>query len=85
MSKRINVILPEETLRVMDRLAKPRERSRFISKAIHYYVEEVGRTHIREQLKEGAITRAERDLEIAADWFDLEQEVWPTDHQRNRK
>lgn len=31
---------------------------------------------VQAQLQQGAICRAERDLNFAADWFDLEEEVW---------
>jgi metal-responsive CopG/Arc/MetJ family transcriptional regulator len=38
MSKRINVILPEETVRVLDRVSSKGDRSRLISAAVLYYV-----------------------------------------------
>lgn len=31
---------------------------------------------LRELLKEGAIEMSERDLQIAQEWFPLEEEVW---------
>jgi CopG family transcriptional regulator/antitoxin EndoAI len=32
---------------------------------------------LKEQLKEGAIRRAERDRQLAEEWFSLEEEAWP--------
>jgi len=76
MSVRINVILPEETVRVLDRLAPRGGRSRLISDAVMYYVSSRGKSNLAGQLKAGALANAERDLAIAEEWFPLEQEAW---------
>jgi metal-responsive CopG/Arc/MetJ family transcriptional regulator len=36
--KRINIVLPEATIRTIDRMAMPGERSRFIDQAVRHYV-----------------------------------------------
>jgi len=76
MSKRINIVLPDTTIKVLDRLAPKGDRSRFISQAVLHYVESVGKQNLREQLKAGYKANAERNLEIAAEWFPLEEEAW---------
>ena len=76
MHQRINITLPEETLRLVDRVAKKRDRSQFIDRALKYYIDQVGRANLRKQLKEGAIRRAERNLQLAGEWFPLEEEAW---------
>jgi CopG family transcriptional regulator/antitoxin EndoAI len=76
MSKRINVILPDSTLRVLERVAGKGDRSRFISQAVLYYVHNHGAAHLRERLKQGALANAKLDLEIAEEWFPVEQEAW---------
>ncbi|MCI0538460.1 MAG: ribbon-helix-helix domain-containing protein [Verrucomicrobiales bacterium] len=81
MYQRINITLPEETLGLIDRLAKTGDRSRFIDRAIRYYVEAVGKANLKSLLKEGAINRAERDLRLAEEWFTLEEETWPKDRK----
>jgi CopG family transcriptional regulator/antitoxin EndoAI len=81
MYQRINITLPEETLGLIDRLAKAGDRSRFIDRAIRYYVEAVGKANLKNLLKEGAISRAERDLRLAEEWFILEEETWPKDRK----
>jgi len=81
MSVRINVVLPEETVRVLDRVAPKGNRSRLISDAVLHYVSTRGKMNLAEQLKAGARANATRDLAIAEEWFPLEEEVW----QRQQK
>jgi CopG family transcriptional regulator/antitoxin EndoAI len=76
MYQRINITLPEETVRLLDRVAAKGERSRLIAEAITYYVGATGRAHLRKRLREGAIRRAERDLRFAREWFSLDEEAW---------
>jgi CopG family transcriptional regulator/antitoxin EndoAI len=74
--KRINITLPEETIGLLDRVAKKRERSGFIDRAIKHYVAETGTANLRRQLKEGYEHQAARDLETAEAWFALDDEAW---------
>ena len=78
MSKRINIILPDKTVAVLDRVASRGTRSRFIDRAVRHYVETQGMASLREQLKAGYLANAERDLAMAAEWFPLEEEAWRT-------
>ena len=78
MSKRINIILPDKTVAVLDRVASKGTRSRFIDRAVRHYVESQGRASLRERLKAGYQANAERDLAMAAEWFPLEEEAWQT-------
>jgi CopG family transcriptional regulator / antitoxin EndoAI len=75
MSKRINIILPEKTVAVLDRVTTKGSRSRFIDRAVLHYIETRGKQSLREQLREGYRANAERDLAIAAEWFPLEEEA----------
>ena len=74
--RRINITLPEETVRLIDRVAPKGDRSRLIAEAVTRYVESTGRAKLRRQLKDGAIRRSERDRQLAADWFTLDNEAW---------
>jgi CopG family transcriptional regulator/antitoxin EndoAI len=76
MTKRINVILPEETIRVLDRVAPKGNRSRLISEAVMHYVTGRAKSNIAERLKQGALANAQRDLEIAQEWFPVDEEAW---------
>src|ERR1019366_2076905 len=73
MTKRLNITLPERTVALMDRVVGKGQRSRFIDQAVHRYVEEAGRANLRKQLREGAHVRAERDLQLAEEWFTLDE------------
>lgn len=81
MTKRINIVLPEETLRVLDRIAPRGNRSRLISDAVMCNVAAKTKSNLAERLKQGALVDAQRDLELAQEWFPLEEEAW----QRGRK
>lgn len=76
MHRRINITLPEETIRVVDRVAGKGDRSRLIDRAVKDYVTRRGRAHLRKQLREGAEAQAVLDLELAEEWFPLEEEAW---------
>jgi CopG family transcriptional regulator/antitoxin EndoAI len=76
MSKRLNIMLPDDTVRVLDRVAPKGNRSRLISDAVMYYVSRRGRSNLAEQLKAGYSVNSRRDLEIAQEWFPLEEEAW---------
>lgn len=73
MSKRINVILTDRTVAVLNRVTTRGNRSRFIDRAVRHLVATEGKANLRESLKEEAIANAERDLAMAAEWFPLEE------------
>ena len=86
MSKRINIVLPETTVKVLDRVAPKGNRSHFISRAVLHYVESVGKQRLKEQLEAGYQANAEENLKIALEWFPLEEEAWKErPAPRNRK
>ena len=73
VNRRINVSLPEETLKLLERVAPKGDRSRLIDEAVRHYVEGVSRAGLRKRLKEGAVRRAARDLALAEEWFPLKK------------
>ena len=76
MSRRINVLLPETTILVLDRVATKGTRSRLVSDAVLYYIRERGKENLREQLKGGYMANAAENLKIAAEWFPIEEQAW---------
>ncbi len=84
MSRRLNIVLPEKTVSVLDRVTTKGNRSRFIDRAVRHYVETHGKQSLREQLAAGYRANAERDLAMAADWFPLEEEASHT-YEATRK
>jgi len=76
LHRRLNITLPEHTVRLLARVARPGDRSRLIAAAVERYVEDAGRRQLQRRLKEGAIRRAERDLGLAEEFFQIEEEAW---------
>jgi CopG family transcriptional regulator / antitoxin EndoAI len=85
MNKRINVILPVSTVAVLDKVAAKGNRSTLIDRAIRHYVKTRSQQNLRERLKQEALGNAERDLQMAAEWFPLEEEAWQLAPGRKRK
>lgn len=52
MNKRLNITLPEQTVRLMDRGAGKGQRSSLIDRAVRRYVKEETRANLRKQLTE---------------------------------
>ena len=71
MNRRLNITLPEQTVRMLDRAAPRGQRSRLIDEAVKRFVKEQGRANLRKQLALGAAAGSERDREIAEEWFVL--------------
>ncbi len=69
MNRRLNITLPEQTVRMLDRAVSQGQRSRLIDEAVRRFIDEQGRANLREQLELGAKARSERDLKIAEEWF----------------
>jgi CopG family transcriptional regulator/antitoxin EndoAI len=81
LHRRINITLPEETIRLIDRVAKKGDRSFLISEAVRHYVASVGKARLRRLLKEGALRHAERDLRLAEEWSGLDETPWREDRE----
>jgi len=76
MHQRLNITLPEETVRLIDRAAKSGNRSRLIDQAVREFLWRKQRASLRKQLEEGARRRAKRDLALSEEWPSLEAEAW---------
>ncbi len=74
--KRLNITLPETTVALLETVAGKGERSIFIDTAIRSYIKQTKQENLRESLKNGAIARSQRDLSLAEEWFDVEEELW---------
>jgi CopG family transcriptional regulator / antitoxin EndoAI len=74
--RRINVTLPEETVKLMDRVSEKGDRSRLINEAVNRYIGGMRRANLRKLLRAGALRRAARDRRLAEDWFLLEDDAW---------
>ena len=86
MARRINIILADETVRAIDRVAHPRQRSRFIARTVQHYFSTATPEALSNRLKQSALRDQDLDLEIANDWFAVDQEQWRQfDEKTNRR
>lgn len=71
MNRRLNITLPEQTVRMLDRAVPQGERSRLIDEAVRRFIHEQGGSNLRKQVELSATARSERDRQIAEEWFAL--------------
>jgi CopG family transcriptional regulator/antitoxin EndoAI len=76
VTKRINIVLPEETIQSIDRMVRPGERSRFINQAVQHFVSYRSAEALRTRLEGATVRDRDLDREIAADWFAVDKEAW---------
>ncbi|UMX48079.1 MAG: ribbon-helix-helix domain-containing protein [Candidatus Nealsonbacteria bacterium DGGOD1a] len=76
--QRVDITLPKETVRLLEKIAKRGDRSRLVDQAIRYFAKEMSRTNLKKQLKDGAIVNASRDLNLVEEWFSIDNEVCPS-------
>jgi CopG family transcriptional regulator/antitoxin EndoAI len=82
MYKRINITLPESTVRLMERVAGRGDRSRLVDKALKQYLQGPARKSLKKRIKEGSVRRFERDRALAEEWFLLDEDTWSKDRRR---
>jgi hypothetical protein len=75
MRKRIKVIRPKTTVDVLHRMTTTGNRSGLIDPAVRQLVEAEGKATLQARLKQEALSNAERDLAMAAEWPTLEAEA----------
>jgi hypothetical protein len=75
-SKRINIILPETTLRAISKIAKPGDRSKFIDRAVQHYIATQSVEALRSRLEQAAIRDRDIDRKIAGEWQHVDQQIW---------
>jgi metal-responsive CopG/Arc/MetJ family transcriptional regulator len=55
MSTRINIVLPDRTLKVLDRVAGKSGRSRYVSEAVLFYVQTQAFSDLQRRLDQGIL------------------------------
>lgn len=76
MHQRLNITLPKETIELLQQNVSKGERSKFINEAVKHYITTTSRKKLRLALKEGATKYAARDLGVANEWLNLDEEAW---------
>ena len=71
---RLNITLPKELVRSLDKLAGPRKRSRFIAEALENQIKQYEKTKLEKLLAEGYRATEKEDVALAKDFeaVDLE-------------
>ena len=69
--KRINITLPERTLKRLDRATRTGDRSRLIDTAVNLYLGKKTREELRKALEEEAREDSSRNLAFAEETLDL--------------
>lgn len=73
--ERVNVTLPRDTLRLIDRVSHKKNRSGFVDRAVRFYVAKTGSANLKKELRAGAQARSVRDSAIAEEWFPIGLDV----------
>lgn len=76
MQQRINISLPEETVKLIDRVASKGSRSRLIEAAVRHYVKAMGKARLERKLAEGYRKLSQSGLDIATEWFPSDEDAW---------
>lgn len=83
MNQRLNISLPDTTVRLLDRVVPKGNRSKFIDRAVRSEITRTTKATLRRQLADGYPQRAEEDRQLAAEWDHLSAEVWARlDHEQ---
>lgn len=78
MNKRLTVSLPEQTVRLLHRLAGRGQRSSLVNRAVLRYGElkrETG-ANLRKRLAKSYAMNAALDRQLAEDWFTIDDEAF---------
>ena len=73
---RMNITLPEELARKLDRLVSSRKKSMFIVKSLEECIHRMERDELKAKLKEGYKVRRDEGLRIAEEFRKVDPEGW---------
>jgi len=73
---RMNITLPEELVRQIDKLVKPREKSQFIAETLQERIARIQNEKLQEILEEGYKTRKKESQSLAKKFESVDLEGW---------
>ncbi|NEQ39179.1 MAG: hypothetical protein F6K40_24175 [Okeania sp. SIO3I5] len=76
MDRKLNITIPEATMQLIEETMPQENLEQLINKALNFYIKQNLSENLKEELRIGAIKRAERDLQLAEEWYELEEEAW---------
>ena len=77
-------MLPDSTLKVLDRVASKGERSRFVSEAVLYFVRAHSAQTLRDKLRDGYQANTKNSLQLAEDWLPIDNDIWQNQKSTNK-
>ncbi|NER06423.1 MAG: hypothetical protein F6K17_29510 [Okeania sp. SIO3C4] len=76
MDRKLNITIPEATMQLIEETMPQENLEQLINKALNFYIKQNLSENLKEELRIGGIKRAERDLQLAEEWYELEEEAW---------
>ena len=73
---KLNITIPEELARQLDKLAGSRKKSRFIAEALRKRIGEIQEQELNQILEEGYKARKQESLSIAKEFEPVDLEGW---------
>ena len=73
---RMNITIPEDLARQLDKLVGPRKKSHFITESLKERVKRIEEDKLQKMLEEGYKTRKEESLSIAKEFEPVDLEGW---------
>ena len=73
---RMNITIPEDLARQLDKLVGPRKKSHFITETLKERVKKIEEDKLQKMLEEGYKTRKEESLSIAKEFEPVDLEGW---------
>ena len=73
---RMNITLPEELARKLNKLAGSRNKSRFIAESLRQRIEEIQNEQLQELLEEGYKSARQESINLAKEFEFVDLEGW---------
>jgi metal-responsive CopG/Arc/MetJ family transcriptional regulator len=73
---RMNIVIPEELARQLDKLVGPKKKSRFITETLKQRIEKIQHEELQKTLEEGYKTRKEESHMLAKEFESVDLEGW---------
>ncbi len=73
---RLNITLPEDLARQLNKFVKPKQKSNFIAQTLRQRIERIQYEELQKALEEGYKVRKKESHTIAKEFEPLDLEVW---------
>ena len=73
---RLNITLPKDLVALLNKMAGPRQRNRFIADSLKERIAEIEKIELQKKMKEGYQATAKEGLEIANEFKSADLENW---------